>query len=131
MVTRWQVDLLRIEQDGRDELWKMPATGGPATQITHHGGMAGVEADDGYIYYAKTPRSPTSIWRIPLAGGEEALVIDGLSYSAEFRRGEDGTVLDVASGSGQQHGHRVLRFRLTKENPACRGSGSGGGSAWR
>ena len=46
-------------------------------QVTQHGGMAAVESPDGkFIYYAKF--SDPGIWRMPVEGGEENLVLKQL-----------------------------------------------------
>ena len=50
-------------------------------QITKQGGQTATESPDGrYLYYAKYESSPTAIWRVPVSGGEEEPVVDGLSY---------------------------------------------------
>ncbi|HST08871.1 MAG TPA: winged helix-turn-helix domain-containing protein [Terriglobales bacterium] len=55
------------------ELWKVPSNGGTPVQITHAGGIAGAESQDGkYLYYSKY--ETTGIWRMPLAGGPETRV---------------------------------------------------------
>jgi hypothetical protein len=73
----------------------MPAEGGsPAIQVTHGGGLAARESPDGrFLYYAKAPVVPTAIWRVPISGGEETLVADGLSYSLNFAVGARGLYL--------------------------------------
>ena len=58
--------------------------------MTQHGGTAGTDAADGYVYYAKTARSPTAVWRVPVGGGAETPVVDGLSYSLNFAIGRTG-----------------------------------------
>jgi hypothetical protein len=56
----------------------MPSTGGPAVQVTHHGGFAAFESHDGaFLYYAKGLKVP-GLWRIPTNGGEEVEVISSL-----------------------------------------------------
>jgi serine/threonine protein kinase/Tol biopolymer transport system component len=75
---------------GRQEVWRVPATGGAAVQWTRNGGMAAIEGADGFLYYARAARSPTGIWRMPVAGGPEALVVEGLSYSNNFALGDRG-----------------------------------------
>ncbi len=61
---------------GRMEIWKMPAAGGTAVQVTRRGGFEGFETADGqYLYYLKGRTTP-GIWRIPTGGGEEAPVTD-------------------------------------------------------
>jgi len=64
------------------EIWKIPAGGGPAVQVTRKGGFHGIESPDGkYLYYAKSPSLP-GLWRVPVNGGEETPVID--SFRAGF-----------------------------------------------
>ena len=44
-----------------------------------------LESPDGrWLYYAKDYGSPSSIWRVTIGGGDERLVVDGLSYSLNF-----------------------------------------------
>jgi Tol biopolymer transport system component/DNA-binding winged helix-turn-helix (wHTH) protein len=63
-------------RSGSMQIWKVPAVGGPATQVTRHGGFEGFESANGqYFYYAKGRAMP-GIWRVPVGGGEETLVID-------------------------------------------------------
>lgn len=63
-------------RSGSREIWKMPATGGDAVQVTRQGGFEGFESPDGkYFYYAKGRRA-AGIWRVPVEGGEETLVLD-------------------------------------------------------
>jgi Tol biopolymer transport system component/serine/threonine protein kinase len=66
------------KSNGQDwQLWKMPAEGGQAVQVTQHGGVAASESSDGkFIYFAKF--SDPGIWRMPVEGGEESLVLDQL-----------------------------------------------------
>jgi Tol biopolymer transport system component len=54
-----------------EEIWKMPADGGPATQLTHHGGRRALESPDGRFVYFAPRRARTELWRIPVEGGAE------------------------------------------------------------
>jgi Tol biopolymer transport system component/DNA-binding winged helix-turn-helix (wHTH) protein len=85
---RWSRDGRTIyfgsNRTGRQEVWKMPAEGGRPERITKHGGLTATESRDGFLYYAKDDRSPTAIWRVPVGGGEEQPVVEGLSYSLNF-----------------------------------------------
>jgi hypothetical protein len=92
---RWSRDGRTIyfgwNRTGRSEVWKMPAAGGPAVQVTTQGGTTATESVDGrYLYYAKVDDSPSAIWRVPVGGGEERPVVDGLSYALNFVVGEKG-----------------------------------------
>jgi hypothetical protein len=58
-------------------VWKIPAGGGQAVQVTTEGGIAAVEAPGGRdLFYVKgnTP----GIWRRPVGGGPEVLVVEAL-----------------------------------------------------
>ena len=64
-------------RSGTREVWKAPAEGGQAVQVTKQGGFAAFESPDGrLLYYAKFD-SP-GLWRVPVEGGEESLVLDQL-----------------------------------------------------
>ncbi|HEX6730428.1 MAG TPA: protein kinase [Pyrinomonadaceae bacterium] len=59
---------------GTQQLWKVPAEGGQAVQVTRHGGFTSFESADGkFLYYSK---GPPGVWRVPVDGGEETLVLD-------------------------------------------------------
>jgi Tol biopolymer transport system component len=71
---------------GPFEIWKRPKNGvdADATPVTHHGGADAQESiDKQFLYYAK-PSTPTEIWRVPVAGGEEQRVVGGLSRPMNF-----------------------------------------------
>jgi Tol biopolymer transport system component/DNA-binding winged helix-turn-helix (wHTH) protein len=63
-------------RSGSVQIWKMPVEGGPAVQVTRQGGLEGFESPDGRSFYYAKGRLVPGIWRIPVAGGEEALVLD-------------------------------------------------------
>ena len=56
---------------------KLQLAGGDGQQVTKQGGFAAFESSDGkYLYYAKL--DVAGLWRIPVEGGEESLVLDQL-----------------------------------------------------
>jgi hypothetical protein len=64
-------------------VWKVPAEGGEAVQLTRQGGFGPLESPDGkFIYYVKTFPT-TGIWRIPVNGGDELQIVD--SFKSEFK----------------------------------------------
>jgi WD40 repeat protein len=92
---RWSRDGHTIyfgsNRTGRFEVWKTSASGGAAVRITEQGGFTATESPDGgFLYYAKHEGSPSSIWRVPVGGGEEKLMVTGLSYALNFVVGERG-----------------------------------------
>jgi Tol biopolymer transport system component len=55
------------------QVWKVPADGGPAVQVTRNGGFVAIESPDGgRLYYAKL--EVPGIWSVPVNGGEERMV---------------------------------------------------------
>jgi Tol biopolymer transport system component len=66
-------------------VWKVPAAGGGAVQVTQHGGVAPLESPDGkWLYFARSGSIPTSLWKMPVAGGAETQVLEGLGYAANY-----------------------------------------------
>ena len=56
------------------QVWKAHYPEGGTTQLTKHGGTFPLEGADGYLYYSNSLGSD-EIWRIPVDGGEESLVV--------------------------------------------------------
>jgi Tol biopolymer transport system component/tRNA A-37 threonylcarbamoyl transferase component Bud32 len=64
---------------GAQLVWKMPANDGEAIQVTKDGGYAPRVSPDGkFLYYTKALNS-TSLWKVPLEGGQPSKVLDNLS----------------------------------------------------
>jgi serine/threonine protein kinase len=59
---------------GTVETWKVPAYGGNPIQLTKHGGGPGIESVDGRYFYYHMANAP-ELWRIPVEGGDETLVM--------------------------------------------------------
>ena len=74
-IPNWSADGSWIYFVGKGlQIWKTKVAGGPAFQMTHHGGFEGFETFDGkYFYFVRKLGSP-GIWRLPVAGGEEELL---------------------------------------------------------
>jgi Tol biopolymer transport system component len=65
-------------RSGAWQLWKIPAGGGDAVQVTQHGGYAAQASGDGrYVYYAK--QDTAGVWRLPIEGGREMLILDAVA----------------------------------------------------
>ena len=116
MVGEWSRDgrwiYFTSDRTGRFQLWKLPTAGGPAVQVTHNGGHRAAESWDGeHLYYSKTALS--GVWRMPLAGGEETVVVDDpLSYRgwALARGGLYYAVDSSAGGRRRTYAIRHLDF---------------------
>ena len=83
-------------RSGSTEVWKIPSTGGQAVQVTRHGGFSAQEAPDGkFLYYTKRwdypgPSSMNEIWRVPVEGGDETLVVPEIKSYRTFAVGRRG-----------------------------------------
>jgi hypothetical protein len=65
-------------RSGTMEIWKIPAEGGSAVQVTRNGGMYARESWDGrHLYYTKQDFGASGIWWAPVDGGEETEVVPG------------------------------------------------------
>jgi Tol biopolymer transport system component len=65
------------------DIWRIPAGGGEAVQLTRHGGFEPRESSDGrYLFYLDRPPSGVAssgtarLMRLPLSGGQEELVLE-------------------------------------------------------
>jgi Tol biopolymer transport system component len=72
------------DRNGRFEIWRMPWEGGPAEQVTKHGGSSAYPSRDGkWIYYVNGEPGP--LRRIKSDGTDDAMVVDQirlLQYTA-------------------------------------------------
>jgi Tol biopolymer transport system component len=79
-------------RSGRHEVWRMPASGGEAEQVTREGGASPDVSPDGrWLYYLKETPTP-SLWRRPLGGGAEAQVAPSI-YRYNFAPADNGVYL--------------------------------------
>ncbi|HMB94183.1 MAG TPA: hypothetical protein VKP65_25260, partial [Rhodothermales bacterium] len=64
-------------RSGTWQVWKIPAMGGEAVPVTHHGGYAAFESPEGLlVYYSR--RDTSGLWHVSPDSKEETLVIDSL-----------------------------------------------------
>lgn len=80
------------KRDKSWQIWEIPRAGGAALQVTQDGGYSPVvSADNRWIYYTKSYATP-GIWRVPINGGNEELVIPELEgrFYADWAMTEKG-----------------------------------------
>ena len=63
-------------RSGRLQIWKMSADATQAAQLTQQGGFEPMESPDGQWLYFSQDRGSSSLWRMPVTGGEETPVFD-------------------------------------------------------
>jgi len=65
------------KRSGRPEIWRMPAGGGAAVQVTRNGGWVAFESTDGKtLYYTLSERGAEGLYAKPLPDGEEKQVLN-------------------------------------------------------
>jgi Tol biopolymer transport system component len=65
------------KRSGSLQIWKVLAEGGDPVQVTKQGGHLPFESPDArFVYYDKV--DVAGIWRVPIEGGEEILILDQL-----------------------------------------------------
>ncbi len=77
-------------RDGQRQVWKVPSAGeaeGGARQVTRRGGFAAIESTDGrHVYFTRklsgTLDPQNAIWRIPVEGGHEEVVVESFRSSS-------------------------------------------------
>jgi Tol biopolymer transport system component/DNA-binding winged helix-turn-helix (wHTH) protein len=79
LVPNWSRDgrwvYFASNRTGMWQVWKAPAQGGPAVQVTTHGGFAAYPSMDGLtLYYSKFNLPDPEIWQLPAEGGVETHV---------------------------------------------------------
>jgi dipeptidyl aminopeptidase/acylaminoacyl peptidase len=85
----WSRDGRRVyfgsDRSGRFEVWKTRVgDAGQAletTQVTRSGGVAGFESADGKYFYYSKGETMTSIWQVPVAGGQEKPVLEEFAFN--------------------------------------------------
>jgi Tol biopolymer transport system component len=66
-------------RSGEYRIWKAPAAGGEAVQVTHNIGTVALESPDGaYLYYTQILGAPSALWRLPTSGGQPVKVLEGV-----------------------------------------------------
>ena len=78
-------------RSGREEIWKMPSSGGEAVQITRNSGDTPQESPDGkFLYYMKGWPDAVSVWRSSVDGKQEMKVLDSVHSEGQWAVGKEG-----------------------------------------
>jgi Tol biopolymer transport system component len=77
------------EREGGEQIWRMPASGGPATRLTKNDGAIALESPDGrQIFYTKTTES--GLWMLSLESAIESKIVPNTVGFACFTMGKRG-----------------------------------------
>ena len=116
-------------RSGEQQVWKIPANGGDAIQVTRDGGFAPLESPDGkFLYYVKS-LVETSLWKIPVGGGQATKILEGLSDYLDLAIVEGGVVFvstrDTASLQFFSFATNKIRSLAKFDRPIALGAGGG------
>ena len=94
------------------QIWRMPADGEPAVQITTAGASHNPsESADGKKVYYHVLRDPGEIWSIPVEGGEAVKVTGPTQrFPVGFAVTAEGVYYDAAPACGRSAIRSVLQF---------------------
>ena len=99
---------------GEQQVWKVSASGGEPTQITQDGGFAPLESPDGkFLYYVKN-LIDTSLWRIPVEGGQASKVLEGVSNYLNVAIVKEGIIFVPSQETGGKSSVQFLSFATNK-----------------
>jgi Tol biopolymer transport system component len=99
-------------RSGTPQIWKMPIQGGSAVQVTKEGGYVAFESFDGkWVYYAKGAQEG-GIWKTPVAGGKESLVLDVVIYWGQLALAAEGVYYNQSDSTG--HYIKSLNYETGK-----------------
>jgi eukaryotic-like serine/threonine-protein kinase len=99
---------------GMFQIWKMEGDGNHPVMITKDGGFAPLlDVSGEFIYYAKSPALSSDVWKVPVSGGEERKIIDGI-YRFSFALSPQGLYFVSAPQFGKAAFIRFLDFSTEK-----------------
>jgi Tol biopolymer transport system component len=96
------------DRTGRNEVWRVPAGGGAARQITENGGHSPLESTDGRTLFYK--KNSALVARSLDGGGERQVVGDVNSLPSRFDVFEDGIYYLGVPGPDKQYPIRFYEF---------------------
>ncbi len=84
------------------QVWKAPyPSGGVPVRLTRNGGVKPIESADGFLYFAKTFYTD-EIWKVPVTGGEETLVMKGTGLGDSWNWAPIPTGIYFINGEGKR-----------------------------
>ncbi len=106
---------------GEQQVWKIPADGGEAgaVQVTRDGGFGPLESPDGrFLYYSKALYT-TSLWKVPVGGGQAVKVLDSLSSHHNLAMVNSGIYFVPVRETGRGSAIQFLAFANNQIKPVA------------
>src|SRR6185295_297187 len=85
-------------RSGAYQIWKVQTQGGTPVQVTQRGGVWPTESPDGKTLYFTKETGPGGLWRIPVEGGQETLVLPEV-FRANYAVTEKGIFFTAREGA--------------------------------
>jgi hypothetical protein len=98
------------KRTSRYEVWKVPAGGGEAVQVSRNGGGPALESSDGKSVYYTKGAFWGSLWKMPVSGGEESQVLPSVAWDT-FSFVSDGIYFIPEPGTRSEVFHPVSELR--------------------
>jgi Tol biopolymer transport system component len=78
-------------RSSREEIWKMPSSGGEALQLTRNSGDLPEESADGrFLYYMKGWPDAVSVWKASVDGSHEVKILGSVHSQGQWAVEKDG-----------------------------------------
>ena len=115
IVPCWSKDATTIffgsNRSGTFQIWKMNVDGSHPVMITKNGGFAPLLSPNGdVIYYARNSALSGDVWAVPVQGGEERKVVDGV-YRYSFAPAPEGLYFVSAARIPEEVRRALSRVR--------------------
>jgi serine/threonine protein kinase len=115
-VARWSRDgqwvYFHSDRGGEDQIWKVSSLGGEPKQVTRDGGHGGFESPDGkYLLFNKGAFN-TRIWKVPVDGGEEELLLDRQVMYEDWFVLNDSVYFNTGTRVGQDYHWKIEELDL-------------------
>lgn len=106
---------------GEQQVWKIPADGAEAeaVQITRDGGFGPLESPDGKFLYFSKALFTTSLWKVPVEGGQAVKIVDRLSTYHNLAIVDSGIYFVPEQETGRGSSIQFLTFASNQIKPVA------------
>jgi Tol biopolymer transport system component len=100
----------RSDHSGTQQIWKISTDGGAAPiQVTRTSGFEAFESPDGRLLYFTKGRTQAGLWSMPVDGGAESAVVDGV-HSSFWGVANDGIFFVDYNPDAPRTAHKSVKF---------------------
>jgi Tol biopolymer transport system component len=100
----------RSDRSGTQQIWKISTDGGTSPiQVTRTSGFEAFESPDGRLLYFTKGRTQAGLWSMPVDGGTESAVVDGV-HSSFWGVANDGIFFVDYNPDARRTAHKSVKF---------------------